>query len=160
MKFLIEALQDLDNKFRKLGGQLYLFRGNPVTIFRRLWEEFGIRKICFEQDCEPIWQSRDEKVFRLCREIGVECVEKVSHTLWDPNEIIEANGGMAPLTYQMFVSEALIFLNLLLTLLFQNAATHSTNHWTSTETHRRPRLDKRSHGKTVHPTHERPTHVR
>lgn len=104
MKFLIEALQDLDSSFRKLGGQLYIFRGDPVIIFRRLWEEFGIRKICFEQDCEPIWQSRDENVIKLCRDIGVECVEKVSHTLWNPNEIIEANGGMAPLTYQMFVS--------------------------------------------------------
>lgn len=105
MKYLIEALQDLDSKFRKLGGQLYIFCGlEPVMIFKRLWEEFGIRKLCFEQDCEPIWQNRDEKVSRLCRDIGVECVEKVSHTLWNPNEIIEANGGVAPLTYQMFVS--------------------------------------------------------
>ncbi|XP_063709618.1 cryptochrome-1 [Culicoides brevitarsis] len=103
MKFLIEALQDLDNQFRKLGGQLYIFRGDPVTIFRRLWEEFGIKKLCLEQDCEPIWQARDERVARLCSDIGVEFVEKVSHTLWNPNEIIDANGGVAPLTYQMFL---------------------------------------------------------
>lgn len=65
MKYLIEALQDLNSYFRKLGGKLYIFRGDcPVRIFRRLWEEFGIRKLCFEQDCEPIWRNRDEKVKR------------------------------------------------------------------------------------------------
>ena len=35
--------------------------------------------------------------------LGVECSEHISHTLWDPMNIIVANGGTPPLTYDMFV---------------------------------------------------------
>ncbi|XP_063534266.1 cryptochrome-1 isoform X2 [Cydia strobilella] len=38
-----------------------------------------------------------------CREIGVTCHEHVSHTLWEPDTVIKANGGIPPLTYQMFL---------------------------------------------------------
>lgn len=40
---------------------------------------------------------------RTCLELGMEVIEKVSHTLWDPFDIIDANGGQPPLTYEMFV---------------------------------------------------------
>ena len=39
----------------------------------------------------------------VCIELGVECVEKVSHTLWDPKDIIKANSGAPPFTYDMFM---------------------------------------------------------
>lgn len=55
------------------------------------------------QDCEAIWNKRDAAVRQLCSELGVTVVEKISHTLWDPFEIIEANGGFPPTTYEMFV---------------------------------------------------------
>ncbi|XP_069358731.1 cryptochrome-1 [Maniola hyperantus] len=111
MRYLLEALQDLDNQFKKYGGRLHMIKGKPDVVFRRLWEEFGIRKICFEQDCEPIWRARDESVKSLCREIGVACRENVSHTLWDPDVIIRANGGIPPLTYQMFLHTVAIIGN-------------------------------------------------
>ncbi|KAF6198973.1 hypothetical protein GE061_006996 [Apolygus lucorum] len=103
MKFLLESLKDLDAQLKKHGGRLYTFKGNPTNVFRRLWEELGIKKICFEQDCEPIWSERDKSVVEMCSELGIECVEKVSHTLWDPKLVIRTNGGIPPLTYQMFM---------------------------------------------------------
>lgn len=35
--------------------------------------------------------------------MGIECVEHISHTLWNPHEVIKTNGGVPPLTYQMFL---------------------------------------------------------
>lgn len=103
MRFLIESLQDLDNQLRAVGGRLYVFRNSPVTVFRRIWEERGLYKLSFEQDCEPIWHQRDEAAKSLCLERGISCIEKVSHTLWDPKVVIKTNGGVPPLTYQMFL---------------------------------------------------------
>ena len=104
MKFLIESLADLDEQFKHLGGPgLLLFHGKPTTIFKRLHEELGINKICYEQDCEPIWNERDRAVEKMCQELGIQTVEKISHTLWDPMDIINVNGGYAPLTYQMML---------------------------------------------------------
>ncbi|CAH1645315.1 unnamed protein product [Spodoptera littoralis] len=103
MRYLLEALDDLDNQFKKHGGRLIMLKGKPNVVFRRLWEEFGIRKLCFEQDCEPVWRARDDSVKNACKEIGVVCKEHVSHTLWEPDTVIKANGGIPPLTYQMFL---------------------------------------------------------
>ena len=43
-------------------------------------------KLTFEQDPEPIWQARDEAVKKLCESMGVEWVERVSHTLYSPTQ--------------------------------------------------------------------------
>ena len=54
MAFLLECLQDLDNRFKNFGTKLHLFKGKPVEIFQHIVQHYGtISKICFEQDCEP-----------------------------------------------------------------------------------------------------------
>lgn len=93
----------MNNILTNHGGKLHIFKGNPEQIFRKLIPKLNIKTICFEQDCEPIWRKRDDAVTKLCQEMNVECIEKVSHTLWDPKEIIKSNGGIPPLTYQMFL---------------------------------------------------------
>ncbi|XP_017856393.1 PREDICTED: cryptochrome-1 [Drosophila arizonae] len=106
MRFLLDSLQDIDRQLQEATegrGGLLICEGQPVRIFRRLHEHVGLHKICVEQDCEPIWNERDEAVKSLCRELSIEYVEKVSHTLWDPRTVIDTNGGIAPLTYQMFL---------------------------------------------------------
>lgn len=103
MRFLLESLQDLDNQLRAYGGRLYMFKGSPKEIFQLMHEKLSLQKICFEQDCEPIWRQRDDSVKDYCQDVGIECIEKVSHTLWDPKEVISTNGGIPPLTYQMFL---------------------------------------------------------
>ena len=103
MNFLLESLYDLDQQFRQFGGQLYIYRGDPTEIFEQLWQNYNISGIFMEKDCEPIWKSRDIAVENFCNRTGVRFVEKVSHTLWNPNEVINANGGIPPTTYQMFL---------------------------------------------------------
>uniref|UniRef100_T1GZF7 Photolyase/cryptochrome alpha/beta domain-containing protein n=1 Tax=Megaselia scalaris TaxID=36166 RepID=T1GZF7_MEGSC len=99
MKFLLDSLNDLDAYFKAIGGKLHLIEGQPEKVFSTLNNYFKINKITFEQDCEPIWETRDSKV----KGLNIPFVEKVSHTLWDPDEIITTNGGIPPLTYEMFL---------------------------------------------------------
>jgi len=102
MMFLLECLEDLDNSFSEVGGRLYMVLGQPTEVFRRLQKTFNINKICFDQDCEPIWLERDNAVKNFCGSHKIEVVETIGQTLWDPLEIIEANGGSPPLTYSQF----------------------------------------------------------
>lgn len=105
-KFLLDSLKDLDDQFRQISediGRLYIFQGKPVEIFHRIHQKFGIHKLCYEQDCEPIWNQRDDAVKKLCHELDIITIEKISHTLWDPKNVIDTNGGIPPLTYQMFL---------------------------------------------------------
>uniref|UniRef100_A0A1I8PPM0 Cryptochrome-1 n=1 Tax=Stomoxys calcitrans TaxID=35570 RepID=A0A1I8PPM0_STOCA len=105
-KFLLDSLKDLDDQFREKSantGRLHIFQGNPVQIFSKLHQHYTISKLCFEQDCEPIWNQRDDAVKKLCHELDIVAIEKISHTLWDPQNVIDTNGGIPPLTYQMFL---------------------------------------------------------
>ncbi|XP_050438858.1 cryptochrome-1-like [Adelges cooleyi] len=102
MRFLLESLKDLDENLKSNGGRLYILQGNAVTIFKIIQQEIGLDLITFEQDCEPIWKSRDESVKAFCEQNNIEWIEKVSHTLWDPKLIIERNGGTPPLTFENF----------------------------------------------------------
>ena len=102
MAFLLECLEDLDTQFWYHGGKLNLVEGDPVEVFRKLSKHFSINKLCFDQDCESIWLERDNAVKNFCGTQGIEIEESIGATLWDPLEIIEANGGSPPLTYSQF----------------------------------------------------------
>ncbi|XP_039290665.1 cryptochrome-1 [Nilaparvata lugens] len=103
MRFLLESLKDLDSQLQIVGQRLFVFKGSPVKIFEWMAKSLNMKTLCFEQDCEPIWAERDNAVKSFCDGAGVKWIEKVSHTLWNPKEVIEANGGVPPLTYQMFL---------------------------------------------------------
>ncbi|PIK55338.1 putative cryptochrome-1, partial [Apostichopus japonicus] len=102
-QFLHDCLKDIDDQFRAEGGMLYCFEGDPTEVLRKQFLEWNVDVLCFEQDPEPIWQERDNKVKELCKEMGVQCIEQVSHTLWNPLTVISENGGSPPLTYSLFI---------------------------------------------------------
>ncbi|XP_035825535.1 cryptochrome-1 isoform X3 [Aplysia californica] len=102
MQFLFETLQDLDDNLRSHGSRLFVLRGKPVDVFAKMFEEWGVTRLTFEQDPEPVWQERDNSVKALCDKQNVEWIERVSHMLWEPRLILEENGGEPPLTYAMF----------------------------------------------------------
>ncbi|XP_052238808.1 cryptochrome-1-like isoform X2 [Dreissena polymorpha] len=102
MRFLIESLRDLDETFNNYGGRLYVFTGDLMNILGNLIKEWNVSRLSFDADVEAIWHKRDQDVRRLCSELDVEVVERVSHVLWDPKDILENNGGKPPLTYSLF----------------------------------------------------------
>ena len=79
----------------------------PDLIYNKIWKLFLLinwsNLSFFLQDCEAVWDCRDEAVKKFCKENSVEIVECVSHTLWNPFDVIEANAGIPPLTYDMFL---------------------------------------------------------
>ena len=102
MAFLLECLEDLDTQFWYHGGKLNLVEGDPVEVLRKISKHYAISKLCFDQDCEPIWLERDNAVKNFCGTHKIQIEESIGATLWDPLEIIEANGGSPPLTYSQF----------------------------------------------------------
>ena len=102
MFFLLECLEDIDTQLWYHGGKLNLIEGEPAEVFKSLSKFFSIQKICFDQDCEAIWLERDNAVKNFCGTHRIEVEQTIGQTLWDPLEIIEANGGSPPLTYGQF----------------------------------------------------------
>lgn len=101
-----QSLVDLDKNLRSIGSRLYVIRGKPQEVFPKLFKSWSVKCLTFEQDVEPYSIKRDEAVEKLAKEAGVKVVQKVSHTLYNPAKVINANLGKAPMTYQKFVSVA------------------------------------------------------
>lgn len=49
LRYLFESLVDLNKKLTNHGGSLYMLRGDPVLIFKRIKEKVGLNLITFEQ---------------------------------------------------------------------------------------------------------------
>ncbi|XP_071493638.1 cryptochrome-1-like [Diadema antillarum] len=101
-RFLLECLEDLDSSLRRLNSRLFLVRGQPADVLPRLFKEWKVTLLSFEEDSEPYGRTRDQAISTLAQEAGVKVISKVSHTLYDPQEILALNNNEPPLTYKRF----------------------------------------------------------
>lgn len=103
IQFLLESLKDLDSSLRNLGSRLLVLKGEPFQVLVRCLKEWDIDKLCFEYDTEPYYQDLDVKVKNYASAAGIAVFSPVSHTLFNPADIIEKNGGKPPVSYQSFL---------------------------------------------------------
>lgn len=99
-RFLLQTLQNLDENLKKINSRLYIIKGKPADVFPKLFKNWGVSHLTFEEDIEPYALTRDSEIKKLADEHNVKVTSCVSHTLFDPQRIISKNGGKAPLTYQ------------------------------------------------------------
>ncbi|XP_018561357.1 cryptochrome-1-like [Anoplophora glabripennis] len=103
-RFLLQCLEDLDRNLRKLNSRLFVIRGQPADALPKLFKEWGTTALTFEEDPEPFGRVRDDNITALCKELGISVIQKVSHTLYHLQHIIDRNAGQAPLTYHQFLA--------------------------------------------------------
>ncbi|KAG5523341.1 hypothetical protein RHGRI_035233 [Rhododendron griersonianum] len=89
IRFLLESLADLDSSLRKLGSRLLVAKGEPGEVLFRCLKEWDIKRLCFEYDTEPYYQALDIKVKNYASAAGIEVFSPVSHTLFNPADIIQ-----------------------------------------------------------------------
>jgi cryptochrome len=102
MQFLLDSLTDLDASLKARGSRLLLLQGNPTEVLPKLIQEWKITKLCFESDTEPYALVRDAAIKQQAITAGVSVHSFVSHTLYDPAELIKSNGGKPPITMKAF----------------------------------------------------------
>lgn len=69
-----------------------------------MFVNWKVTHITFESDTEPYSNQRDALAEIQCKQYKVELIQKISHTIFDPNVIIQKNLGKAPTQYQRFLS--------------------------------------------------------
>nr|XP_042908256.1 cryptochrome-1 [Parasteatoda tepidariorum] len=106
LRYIIESLEDIDRTFKASGGRLYVFCGEPTKIMKDLMTDWNITHLSYEDDIQPVWTDVESSIQDFCRERNVEIINKVSHTLYDPKDILKANRGNPPVTYNVFCQVA------------------------------------------------------
>lgn len=83
--------------------RLYIVRGNPKAVFPKLFEEWQVEHLTFESDIEPYARQRDMLVEKQAKKFNVNVITMVSHTIYNPDLIIQKNLGVAPMQYQGYL---------------------------------------------------------
>ncbi|XP_035216341.1 cryptochrome-1-like isoform X2 [Stegodyphus dumicola] len=102
MRFILDALKDIDDKLHKVNGRLYVFQGKGIAILSDLFKRWNVTHLSYECDVQPVWVETENNIKQICAESNIEIIKKVSHTLWDTEAIVKANGGSPPVTYSIF----------------------------------------------------------
>ena len=103
-RFLAQSLKDLDCQLKSLGVRLFVVRGLPNEVLPKLFKSWNVKKLTFESDTEPYSVKRDEEITDLAGKFNVEVVTKLSHTLYNPHDVVKKYNGQTPKTYQAFQS--------------------------------------------------------
>lgn len=62
-------------------------------MLEKLFRAWKISHLVFEKDSDAYARDRDEKIIGMAREMGVKVISRVGRTLYDPDELVKANGG-------------------------------------------------------------------
>lgn len=62
-------------------------------MLEKLFRAWKISHLVFEKDSDAYARDRDEKIIEMAREMGVKVISRVGRTLYDPDELVKANGG-------------------------------------------------------------------
>ena len=102
-RFLLESLQDLDNRLQKkpYKTRLNVFLGQPTFIIPQLIKKWNVTKLTFQSSQTSVESSKHDEVIKIItNDHGVTPVTFYSHTLYDPDDILEANEGKYPQSYK------------------------------------------------------------
>lgn len=95
--FFIDTLESLQNELRALGGDLLvvdsLAHDTFPKILKHLKKDQKLNLVSWGRDYEPFARARDEKIFALLSEQGVETLECRDHLLLEPEEVFKKTPG-------------------------------------------------------------------
>ena len=102
-RFLLECLHDLDNRLQKKPYQtrLNVFLGQPTLILPTLFKKWNVTRLTFQASQTSMESVKhDEIIIAAAKDYDVVVDTFCSHTLYDPQDILNANNGKFPQTYK------------------------------------------------------------
>lgn len=101
-QFLIDCQNDVSKAITEINkkSKLFVLREPAVTLLPKLFKAWKISHLVFEKDTDSYARERDQAVMKAAEEAGVEVIVKSGRTLWDPDEIVKANGGKPTMSIQ------------------------------------------------------------
>ncbi|WVW81579.1 hypothetical protein I302_103574 [Kwoniella bestiolae CBS 10118] len=98
--FLLESMNNLSEEYTKVNNKqkLWVFRSRPELVIRKLIRDWGVTHICWEKDSNAYSKVRDERIFALAEEMGIQVIATPGRHLFDPDEVIKQNKGKPTMT--------------------------------------------------------------
>ena len=92
VQFIHQNLEKIHAQLREKGSSLLIKKGEPINIFKELFQENQTAEIHFNEDFEPYALQRDMKVKELCKQYGISCKSHLDHLVFHPKEVLKDDG--------------------------------------------------------------------
>ncbi len=86
--FIHRELDLIKTQLNKLGSDLLVFAGEPVSVFQKLVKTYSLEKVYTNRDYEPYARERDKKVSDILAEHGVELLTFKDQVIFEKNDIL------------------------------------------------------------------------
>lgn len=87
IQFMIESLINLEKQLKEKKGRLYIFRGYPEKIVKKIIKEEKIEAVFVNRDYTPYSNKRDKKIKKVCDENNISFESHNDLLLHEPEEI-------------------------------------------------------------------------
>ena len=89
ISFIYDTLSSINKAFRKTGSSIYIFKGDPLTVWKKLLASFNINSVFVNKDYEPYSIERDKAVEVLLRENDVLLIRFKDQVIFEEDEILK-----------------------------------------------------------------------
>lgn len=92
ISFIYDTLWTIDNQLKNYDRSLKVFKGSPLSVFKRLLEDHDIKGVFCNKDYEPYAIKRDNEVRTFLGNYGIGFNTFKDHVVFEENEITKDDG--------------------------------------------------------------------
>lgn len=92
VQFILDALQEIQQKLVGLGSSLQVFYGNPEMAFKSLLKTYTINTVFANNDYEPYALERETLIAKLLKAQGANLLTFKDQVIFEKAEVVKDNG--------------------------------------------------------------------
>lgn len=90
--FLYQELLKINKELNTYNSSLRIYYGNPLEVFKQLFNENPALKVYTNRDYEPYAINRDEKINKFLSENGSRLISCKDQVIFEKNEVVKNDG--------------------------------------------------------------------
>ena len=92
VEFIHLALLDIQKELVKMGSTLDVRYGDPIDVFKSLFEEYDIEKVFINHDMEPYAKQREAAIHKLLQQQEATLLTFKDQVILEKNEVLKDDG--------------------------------------------------------------------
>ncbi|MEO1257071.1 MAG: deoxyribodipyrimidine photo-lyase, partial [Bacteroidota bacterium] len=92
VEFIHQEVARLYEEISSQEGSMDVRVGKPKEVWKDLLDDYNIQAVWANKDYEPYARERDEEIYKLLKEKGIEFRAKKDHVIFERNEIVKDSG--------------------------------------------------------------------
>ena len=92
IKFIWHSLSLLNERLKEVGSTLYIFKGNPLEVFKKIILKYRLISVYVNRDYEKYSIKRDKKINTFLNENKIAFNASKDHVFFEPSEILKSDG--------------------------------------------------------------------